>query len=277
MSDDIPVGQPFSQAYLRPAEPLRDDQRFRRRLSALFDLVCSARSGARVGLAEFLQLRAGVMVPGGTGYFWPDFFEENSIEDILDSIGLIFEFMKGQEAQSWKNGVAEIFEQQGMAYRLDDGCAVRRLVDAEFDRTRLAAVAGLGQSKFKVAKGFFDSAIESLERTPPDTAGMVRNVFLANEEVFKLMFPAVDRLVAGTVRNHFQPERSVSTQSAITASQEMANSFAKWVAACQQYRHAPGEVRAGDENPAAPSLDLAIAMMSAGASYLRWLIALDRP
>lgn len=102
---------------------------------------------------------------------------------------------------------------------------------------------------------------------------MVRFIFLANEEVFKLMF-SVDRLVASTARNHLKPEAHAGTQSAKIASQEMANGFVKWVIAAQQYRHAPGEEHDGEENPAAPPQDLAIVIMSAGASYLRWLLAL---
>jgi hypothetical protein len=90
------------------------------------------------------------------------------------------------------------------------------------------------------------------------------------------MFPKADRLVAGNVRDHLLPEGNFRTQSAITAAKEMANSFAKWVAACQQYRHAPGENHEGEENTAAPPLDLAIVMMSNGASFLRWLIAQDK-
>jgi len=275
MSDDIPEGLPFSQAYLRPAEPVQDDSKFRRRLAALFDHF----GLPQLKMAAYLKLHGGIPVPHGyPDYDWDSFFLKSPISDVLDAIGLIFNCLSSgyqRMANQWKSGVAKILEEQSIAYRLDDACAVRRLVDSEFDRTRLAAIAGLGAAKFKVAKDYFDAATQALERTPADTAEMVRNVFLANEEVFKLMFPAVDRLVAGTVRNHLKPENCVSTLPAITASKEMVNSFVHWVIACQQYRHAPGETHDGHESPAAPPLDLAIVMMSAGASFLRWLVALN--
>jgi len=276
MSDDIPVGLPFSQAYLRPGNPVQDDPRFRRRLSALFGLIGIPNADP---LVTALKLRAGIIVPSVyMGSDWNQFFEKNPIVDVLDSIGIIYGLLRAslpKAADHWKTGVATILSEQAMAYRLDEECAVRRLVDEEFDRTRAAAIAGLGAAKYRVAREFFDKAVDALEQTPPDAAGMVRNVFLANEEVFKLMFPAVDRLATGNARNHLKPENSVGTQSAKTASAEMANAFAKWVAACQQYRHAPGEIHQGGEDTAAPPLNLAIAMMSSGATYLRWLIAID--
>jgi hypothetical protein len=257
---------------LRPKTPLQDGERFRARLLAHFESLPVLHDN----FAEVLRFEGGIEVHSGYGgCLWPLFFKENPIVEILDAIGLIAEALPGPLDDQWKKGVARIFQEQAMAYRLDKGGAVRRLIDTDFERNQYATIAGLGGRKFKVAKGYFDQAGEALEKTPPDTAGMVRNVFLANEEVFKLMFPAVDRLVAGNVRNHLKPENSVSTQSAKTASQEMANSFAKWVAACQQYRHAPGEVHQGGESPAAPPLDLAIVMMSNGTSFLRWLISLE--
>jgi hypothetical protein len=50
----------------------------------------------------------------------------------------------------------------------------------------------------------------------------------------------------------------------------MLNSFADWVNAAHQYRHAEGV-----EQPAPPPLKLAVLSVSSSAAFLRWLAEVD--
>ena len=122
MSDDIPPGLPFSRAYMRPDKALKDDPRFRRRLSALFrDLNLSD------DLGRWLKLRGGIELQSGySGYLWDTFFQKAPLEDVLDAIGFIYSGSQSKSAisaRAWKQGVTQILEEQAMAYRLDEACA----------------------------------------------------------------------------------------------------------------------------------------------------------
>jgi hypothetical protein len=57
--------------------------------------------------------------------------------------------------------------------------------------------------------------------------------------------------------------------SAQAVARAMLSSFQSWVEAANAYRHQPG---ASDEGT--PPADIAILAISAGASYVRWLIGL---
>jgi hypothetical protein len=52
---------------------------------------------------------------------------------------------------------------------------------------------------------------------------------------------------------------------------KLVQSLKEWIEACHMYRHAQR-----DEEPVQPSLDFAIALISSGASYLRWLGTIDQ-
>jgi hypothetical protein len=208
-----------------------------------------------------------------------NFFDAFPIQDILDSIGAIYAGLRDKgsttRADNWKSGITRILSEEVMGYRLDAMCAVRRLIDGEFQRNRFATIVGLGAPKYKAALTHYELACAALEASPMDTRAMVRGVFEAVEEVFKLRYQ-VARLTASTA-GEFQPQSAEALQPGQTASKEMASSFVKWVVAAQQYRHAAGIEHEGHENPGTPSQDLAITMFGTGSAFLRWLIASGSP
>ena len=85
MSSDAanrPVGQRFSHVYQPRPRVGRDSQRFRTRLAAFV-----RRSDFKSDLAPLLPQELGIKVPGGIYHpEWQAFFEDASVEDVLDTI-----------------------------------------------------------------------------------------------------------------------------------------------------------------------------------------------
>ena len=138
--------------------------------------------------------------------------------------------------------------------------------DEEFDASRRATIAALDKPRYAAARKFFKEAIADLKQ-PRDTRDAVRKTFEALENVAKLMCPGdIARLTDTEVKKYLRPIALEGTNGTErNARGSMIVSLAEWVNACQQYRHA-----AGQPEPDAPSLDLAILMVSEGAAYLRW-------
>lgn len=278
MAGDIPEGMRFSVAYLRPEKPIPDSKKFRSRLSGVF---ADQKFTDQYALVTHLKMTCGIDIqPGVAGMLWDAFFKSAPIVEVLDAIGEIYAYFLRKtgwapRAEAWKAYVEHIIHEEALGYRLDTKGAVRRMVDEEFQRNRYATIAGLGAPRYRTALEFFDRANAALEQNPIDALGLVRNVFDANEEVFKLKqnLPG-GRLVEGNARTAFSAGPGAA-QAAIIATKAHASSFANWVTACQQYRHAPGEEPQA-ESVIAPPLDLALALYSNGTTFLRDLIAREQ-
>jgi hypothetical protein len=238
-----PVGEPFSRVYLKPKELIRDSMKFRRRLVAAFHLLDSE---VDFSMADHLQLQYGLSVPvGGNWAGFTQFFENADMADVLDAITGIYDGWQQHydgAANSWKQFVIEALAQESMGYLLDDECGVHLAVDEEFEQSRAATVAGLGKTKHAAALLAFNQAMKALDGQPPDTLTAVRNVFEANEDVFKQMFPGKAKLLGSTeIEKHLRPlvgEAYGGPTKAVAS--KMVSSFADWVDGMHTYRHAVG-------------------------------------
>lgn len=87
------------------------------------------------------------------------------------------------------------------------------------------------------------------------------------------MFPEVRRLTAGEIsRLRLPVEQAYSgDRRAQEASKKMLQSLGDWIDAAHHYRHEEGK----PDTVAQPPLTLAIYLVSAGASHLRWIAELD--
>src|SRR5262249_26872651 len=87
---DPPIGQRFSQLYLKRGEPMQDSQRMRRRLAALFytfrDLTEKQRD-----FTSIVSLRLGVDVPYNFTYDWVALFRDAAIQDVLDLVTIVYQ------------------------------------------------------------------------------------------------------------------------------------------------------------------------------------------
>jgi hypothetical protein len=79
---------------------------------------------------------------------------------------------------------------------------------------------------------------------------------------------------AGAIDTHLGPaiQKAYTDETvALRAANKQLASFKDWVDASHNYRH-----EQGSEDPVQPPSELAVLAVSNGASYLRWLIALDQ-
>ena len=278
--DDVPVGRRFSHVYLGRGEPTQDSVRFRRRLIA-FIYQYKALNLARGRIAEVIHRELGVDIPSrlNHGSDFRDFFDHAEIRDVLDSITVIWTELYSMglstAADEWRDFVQRAINEENLGYRLDEKSGVHYLVDEEFERNRLATVQHLDNPRYGAVRAEFESAYEKLSQVPPDTKEAIRAVFEAMEILTKLMIGSnkVTRLGSAAVEKYLKPMlKSAYTDDevALKAANQFLSGLSDWINAAHVYRHGQ-EV----EEPAEPPVDLAVAMVSSGTAYLRWLVRLD--
>jgi hypothetical protein len=226
-----------------------------------------------------LEAWSGGTVPlGQVGYQWNYFFQHGELRDLLDVLSLSHQIIRNtkssEHAKKWRDYIQFVFDTQNMRYRmLDDGSVVLR-VDEEFEEARIATLSGLQLQRYTAVRTEFETAYKSLSVENPDGKRAVRALFEALEIVFKMMFPGAQRLAAPQLGQHLKPfvvDYYAADRPAQQAAERLLVGFTEWVASAQFYRHGQGQ-----EEPNQPPLELAIALLSSGASYLRWLIHLDQ-
>ena len=270
MANEKPFGQRFSDVYTERGVPTDDSAAARGRIGHFLANLHTWEHH----LAAKLREETGVSVYPG---YIVEYFDKCDLRQFLNSITcpyLVFPKVPRQAADmsagKWLDFVRKVFKQENIAYTVDDEGGVHPACDQEFDVSRRETIAMLGKPRYAAARKFFDDAIADLKQ-PRDTRDAVRKTFDAVENVAKQMLK-VARLTANEVRG---PLRTIACAGLDGTERDgtnrMIESFAEWVNACHQYRHAPGA-----PEPQPPSLHLAILMVSQGASWLRWLITLDQ-
>jgi hypothetical protein len=212
------------------------------------------------------------------GLHWDSFFTDCELRDLLDSITLIHDSILATEgirsAIAWRGLIARIFREENVRYQIDDDGIVHFSVDEEFERARLASLSVLQEPRYQNVRALFERVYLELDKVPPDGKEAIRATFAALEGLFRIMFDRANRLGSDEIQTYLQPylERKYAGQMpALNASQKMARSFKEWVTGAHFYRHEQGQ-----EEVVQPPIELAIATVSSGAAYLRWLAELDR-
>jgi hypothetical protein len=136
-----------------------------------------------------------------------------------------------------------------------------------------ATIAGLSKQRYANSLHNFENGQKAISSASPDGKNGIRNVFAAAEGLFRLIFPNSPRLTSGQVAlleplldRHYSGNKTASGASA-----KLLGSFRGWIDACHFYRHEEGK----PDDIAQPPLELAIHLMSVGASFIRLLIELD--
>jgi len=176
--------------------------------------------------------------------------------------------------QAWLAFAQRVFQEESLGYKLDAMGGVHYHVDAEFERNRVSVLSALGQPRFQAVSRAFEDAHKKLDAQPSDTKGAVRDLFEASETLFKLLTESNQDLSERSVRSVLKPivqrfYQSIDS-SATSFGEHLLESFCQWVNAGHRYRHGQNT-----EEPHAPTLEAAIAFVSIGASFIRWLIELD--
>ncbi|ACL62219.1 conserved hypothetical protein [Methylobacterium nodulans ORS 2060] len=233
---------------------------------------------AAESIVKKLRFKSGATVPNRWGYAWEEFFENGELRDILDLITITNTVLAQREnagaAEVWRKGVQAVFDSQNAKYRITPGGSVVLRVDENFETERASTLAGLEDKRYSGARIEFIDAYKALSATDPDGKRAVRAVFEACEIVLKLTFPGARRLAAPELGQHLSPfvaRYYASDAPAQDSANKLVQGFTDWVAAAQFYRHGQGQ-----EEPNQPPLELAVLLVSTGASHLRWLIQLDK-
>jgi hypothetical protein len=266
----------FSQLYIDKPSPLPDSERARRRLGKLAETVTI--QSTTKALSEYLEQELGITVSIPYQHYWARFYEKCNIRDALDSITLTYRFLEKKGisagARRWRQEARRIFAEEHLAFAIDDDGIVHPAVDSEFQRNRLATVAGLQQARYSNSLAAFERVSDELAGVPPNGKDAWRAVFTAVEGLFRLMFQSAPQLNAAAVEanlpNLIQQLHSADPVALRAANKQIA-SFKDWVDSSHNYRHEPGS-----EEPVQPPIDLAILAISGGAAFLRWLVTLDQ-
>jgi len=216
-----------------------------------------------------------IPIPPNIYYYFDKFFNEIDIRDVLDAITAICSVFSAMYEphipKQWISAVDRIFQEEHLAYRVDPQGIVHPFVDAEFEVNRASALEVLGDSRFGEARTDFEAAHRHLRDGNGKEA--IRMMFPAVEVAAKVLFPRkFAGLAANEVDKRIRPildQRYAGNQPAIAAGRLLLDGMKDWINASQLYRHGQEQ-----QEPADPPKDFVIAHLSAGATYLRWMIEL---
>ena len=277
-NNETPVGKRFSFLYLERGKPVQDSERFRKRLS-MFAIKTLEDYQSRFYELTALELGVTIDQKSYEPYF-SAFFERSELRDLLDAITLIrHELVRRKRkdlADRWVYFVERVFDEENLGYRVDDGGGVHYFIDEEFERSRVAALHCLANPKYAAVAAAFDDAHRNLDEDPADTKGAVRAVFEAMETLAKLMVEGnkISRLGPNAVERHIRPIVQGTYEDervALDAANQLLTGLSDWINSAQLYRHGQKV-----KEPAEPPLGLTVAIVSSGATYLRWLVELDQ-
>jgi len=268
----------YSQLYMERGDPQRDSERMRTRLSAFVTRTASpwVNQEFRAEVIRVIEEQQGCRVPIGHGCDLGRFFETAELRDVLDGITAVLRVLERRRPRDdaglhWRRHVQQVFLEENMSYRLGDNDIARPFVDEEFQRNRTAAFAALDDARFGEARDGFEDAFRHLRNGEGKQA--IRMMFPAVETAFKVLFPGrFSALDVSGIDSALRPQlhaKCRGNQPAIDSGRQLLEAFKRWIIASQPYRHGQ-EV----QEPAEPPQELVVAHLSAGATFLRWMIEL---
>lgn len=235
------------------------------------------RFGEEAKAAILSELGCSMRTTGNTANDVRTFFKEAALHDFLDALTVVYSTLPERDGRSvvayprstWLQFVRRALQQTNVAYDLDDQGGVHPQIDTAFVANRQAALSGLDLAKHRSAREHFEAAYAALDGAAPRTGHSIREMHLAIEAVFKQAFPKSSKIDVGEINGTLKP-RVVNRLSGpeLEAAKLMLTSAGNFVSAGHQFRHASGETE-----PAPPSLELTVWMLSQGTAFLRWLVA----
>lgn len=283
MTDDYvpPLGPRFSQLYLERGAAEVDSKRLRARIAAFIESKLYQYDYAISGA---IQMRIGtdIRLADNTTAI-ADWLKTCSPSDFRDAMTVICEAIDEQNeknpyerdlipAGDWRNFCRDTFIEENVSFRVDDHCVVHPFVDDEFSRSTSTLLRGLTDPRLSAVRAEVEKALDDLGGREVDFKDAVRAMFEALEIYAKLSVKTctVKRLNRNIVMEHIV--RTIQSKPGYTgpsaeAAIHMGEGLVDWLDACHIYRHGQGV-----NEPSPPPPDLAVALVSAGATYLRWLL-----
>lgn len=269
--ENIPTGELFSRVYNQRGQPTQDSAVARRRIASFIDNDSNYESD----LATLISIELGEKVPYNGYYQWERFFTNASVQVFLDVITLAYRVgyysTSRNGATKYIEFASRVFREENIGYSVDNAGGVRFFIDNEFEKNRFSTLSGLDGKLFETARKAFEDAHAALSQAPPDTLSAVRRSFDAVENAFKIAFPQESRLGSAEINKRLKPKMAdLFDERAANSAKLFLEGMGDWVNSCHQYRHEHGQ---SQHSP--PPLILAIALVSTGSTYLRFLIELQ--
>lgn len=262
----------FSLLYLERGQPTRDSTRFRNRLAAFFEQHIDNAFGYEV--KRLYEMETGAKVPWhGMTWVFADVFRKAELRDVFDAITMVFRAALAKQdrrsASAWLGFVERAMREENVGNTVDGQCIVHYHVDQEFERNRAATVAALERPELAAVRAAFEDAYRHLDSDPRDTKAAVRSMFEALEILSRSLVPEAKNLNRWLVKNTLR-QKCLAVAAADAIEQKVTSGLfdgmAEWVEAIHNYRHGQAE-----QEPVAPSEDLAVHILSTGSAYLRQL------
>lgn len=277
MGNEAPEGRLFSRLYLDPQPHLEDSARFRNRILGYFWTIYD-HAELHHKLPNIVLRELGVTLPFTGNYNFTAFFQTAAIHDVLSTITLVYAYLMGRgykiSAEQWRSSIERAIAEERVSYRIDSKGGIHRSIDGEFGRNRDTAIRALQSKRYGNVSTALASAYEKLERIQQDNKGAVRDCFEAVETLAKLVCDTGTGLDANFVEKRLKPlcQKLYGTDPhATSTSTRLMSAFADWVDAAHPYRHGQKS-----ELPVVLPDDIAIALISACAVFVRWLVDIDR-
>lgn len=279
MKADVPrpIGTRFTFAYFERGQPLESNARLQRRVAEFF--YTNIWEVAEAVLGDLLS-ELGAEIPRGHPAFsvraW---LVSASTNDFLDALTVIHRCLQSDTRvgnsrylKAWVEFIPRALVEENSAFEVDSQGGVHPRIDAAYTSAATAAVAGLGAARYRTALDHFKQARSSLDERPAATARAIREMFMANEDLFKLMEPGASRLDVTDINKLLKKRVAATTTGPeLNALNLMLTASGNYVSASHQYRHAQGQ-----PEPAPPTMETAVLMLSVGTALLRWLVHLDQ-
>ena len=272
----------YSLLYAVRQAPSQESVKARRRCGAEFRRICDNSSAGQPGsVGERLDVELGAKLIRPTyAYTIAVYWEKCDVEEFLDSLTLVWRDIKERGyhtyADNWIAFVDRVFREEHLSYRMDKDGVVRRRVDEEYEANVATLIEALGEPKYKAVRDAFERARKDLAATSSDTLDALRSLFEAAESLFRIVTGSGASLDEREVKKTLVPfvDRQMSGSDSVAKSSaaRFVIGFADWVDACHPYRHGHDQATAP-----VPPIELAVALVSSGAAYIRWLATLARP
>ena len=289
---DRPSGQRFSLTYLPQNDPTNDSETMRYRLAKLIDkdkyqprvrrTGYANRSGAYVAdhsklyalIEEEIGVQFGTTHNGKFITNWILFLRKIPLGKLLDTITVVYRGMAEAGRQDdFISQANRIFQEENIAYEIDDEGGVHPIVDKAYSVTKQSAISGMSAPRYALSLSRINEIDTALMASPVNYIQAIRSVFGANENLFKLMFDthrldtrSVNDKMGKLLQALYSENPTMQRSSA-----QILKSFGGWIDAVHHYRHEEGA-----EEPSQPVEELAIVIISQGLSFARWLVTIDR-
>lgn len=276
-TDPRPLGVRFTFAYFERGPLLEANPRLQRRVGEFF--YANFRDVAESVLDNLLSELGADIQRGYANSAVREWLKKASTNDFLDGLTVIHRTLEqyaGRGSPRFLKGWSEFIDralmEENSRFEVDSRGGVHPRIDTAFSTAATAAVAGLGGARYRTALDHFKQAHSSLDERPAATGRAIREIFMANEDVFKLLEPSASRLDVSDI-NKLLKARIGATNSGpeLNALNLMLTAAGNYVSASHQYRHAQGQ-----PEPTPPSMETAVLMLSTGTALLRWLVQLDQ-